>query len=258
MLGQLELGDVHAGGYHDRVRGDPRTVLEQHARDALPGHGQPLHAAAAPLAREGTRERGDQLARVDRVVAVDPQREPDRRRERGLDLARLRRAQPLDLQAELGPEGGETVERLGLVTVAGDDQRSRAAIARLLEFVAEGRVAPRALQAQLQQSRSPNSASETGASMPAATCHAGGWADIPGSITTTRAPRCEARHAQASPIAPPPTTATSKLSDCADTAATASLRRHDPDQVRRSAPRWRPLSPTAGSRVRPHMVSPGG
>ena len=29
----------------------------------------------------------------------------------------------------------------------------------------------------------------------------------------------------------------------------ASLRRHDPDQVRRSAPRWRPLSPIAGSRV---------
>ena len=32
------------------------------------------------------------------------------------------------------------------------------------------------------------------------------------------------------------------LSDCEDTAYT-SLRRHDPDQVRRSAPRWRPLSP---------------
>ena len=30
---------------------------------------------------------------------------------------------------------------------------------------------------------------------------------------------------------------------------TPSLRRHDPDQVRRSAPRWRPLSPIAGSRM---------
>ena len=102
-------------------------------------------------AGEDAGERGDEQPRVDRVVAVDAQREPDRRRQRGLDLARLRRAQALDRQPELGAEGGEPVQRLGLVAVAGDDQRARRAIARLLELVAERRVAARALQAQLQQ-----------------------------------------------------------------------------------------------------------
>src|SRR5919204_2884406 len=102
-------------------------------------------------------------------------------------------------------------------------------------------------------SSSPNSASATGASMPAATCHAPG---TPASSTTVRSPRWAARQAQASPTAPPPATATSYCLDCAATAI-ASLRRYDPDQVRRSAARCRPLSPSAGSRVcRPSLEAP--
>ena len=123
------------------------------------------------------------------------------------------------------------------------------AVAGVLERGAEVRVAARALQPQFAAARARRTRPRTsGASMPAATCHAAG---SPASSTTTRAPRCAARHAHARPIAPPPTTATSKLSDCAATALLASLRRYYPDQVRRSAPRWRPLSPIAGSRVLP-------
>src|SRR3954467_6424577 len=50
--------------------------------------------------------------------------------------------------------------------------------------------------------------------MPAATCHAPG---SPASSTIVRRPRWAARHAQARPIGPPPTTATSNCSDCAAT-----------------------------------------
>src|SRR4051812_36950909 len=57
---------------------------------------------------------------------------------------------------------------------------------------------------------SPKSDSATGASMPAATCHAPG---SPASSTHGRRPRRAASHAHAMPIAPPPTTATSEDSD---------------------------------------------
>src|SRR5581483_8950285 len=104
-------------------------------------------------------------------------------------------------------------------------------------------------------SSSPNVASPTGASIPAATP----LAPAPGSSrssTRTRSPRCAARHAQARPIAPPPTTTASSalpprrgrattfppsLAFGSDTppslvslggrSAPPSLRRHYPDQV---------------------------
>ena len=126
-------------------------------------------------------------------------------------------AQPLDRQPEPAAELGQAIERLGLVAVAGDDERahrgSPAPRARRRR-----RVAPRALQPELQQRLLAELGLRHGRE------HARG--DVPGgrvldpaSITTTRAPRAQARHAQASPIGPPPTTATSKLSDCTDTGA---------------------------------------
>src|SRR3954451_18293560 len=75
--------------------------------------------------------------------------------------------------------------------------------------------------------------------MPAAVCHAP--RREPGSTRETASPRCAQRHATAVPMAPAPRTTTSldgKL---------APSRRHNPDQVRRSALRVvrsvRPLSP---------------
>ena len=96
-------------------------------------------------------QRGDELARVDGVVGLDLQREPDGRRERGLQLAGLRRAQPLDGQAEPAAELGEAVERLGLVAVARDDERADGAVAGIVQLLAERRVAPRALQPEFEQ-----------------------------------------------------------------------------------------------------------
>src|SRR4051794_14316248 len=74
-------------------------------------------------------------------------------------------------------------------------------------------------------SSSPKSASVTGASMPAATDDAP-QPGSPRSRTTTRSPFWAARHADARPAMPAPTTATSKLRS-----VSISLRRHYPDQV---------------------------
>ncbi len=85
------------------------------------------------------------------MVALDVQREPDRRRQRGLETPCLRRTQPLDRQPEIAPEGGEAIERLGLVAVARDDHRPHRAVARILERGAEVRVARGARQPEFQQ-----------------------------------------------------------------------------------------------------------
>ncbi len=149
-VGQVELRDVDARGDHDLVR-----------RDGALGGDDAGHAVALDAQAGGARgvpdvghlapQRRDELARIDGVVGLDVQREPDRRRERGLELARLRRPQPLDRQPEAAAELGQAIQRLGLVAVAGDDERADGAVARVLELVAEGLVALRALQAELQQ-----------------------------------------------------------------------------------------------------------
>src|SRR4051794_6084580 len=104
--------------------------------------------------------------------------------------------------------------------------------------------------------------------MPAATCQAPG---LPASRTTTRAPRCAARHAQARPIAPPPTTATSKLSNCADTAVYglptparpgsgstvgAPVAPSQPDCELPCEPSWYPLEGDATRATRHHAAVP--
>src|SRR3954447_22485085 len=84
-----------------------------------------------------------------------------------------------------------------------------------------------AADSRLRRSRpsSPKSVSVTGASMPAATDDAP-QPGSPRSSTTTRRPLWTARHADASPAMPAPTTATSKVRS-----VSISLRRHYPDQV---------------------------
>jgi anti-sigma factor ChrR (cupin superfamily) len=56
-------------------------------------------------------QRRHELARIDGVIGLDLQREPDRRRQRRLQPARLRRPQPLDRQPEPAPELGQPVQR---------------------------------------------------------------------------------------------------------------------------------------------------
>src|SRR6188472_3936684 len=89
--------------------------------------------------------------------------------------------------------------------------------------------------------------------MPAATCQAPG---SPASSTQTSSPRWAARQAAARPIGPAPTTATSGLR-CSTATCTPSLRRHHPDQVRRSAARCRPLSPICGLPYAAHASARG-
>ena len=235
------------------------AVLERDARDALARDQERRRAARrrgpSPPARAHRRgQRGDEPARVDGVVARR-RRAPAARSARAPAPARraCAREQPLDVQADAPAVGEQAVELLGLVAVARHDERAGRAQARVApggvgELRAEGREAarPRAGSARAARS-SPNCASATGASMPAATCHAPG---SPASSTQTSqpAPRGVPRAREADRTA----------ADDGDVRLgllhrqnwlTPSLRRHDPDQVRRSAPRWRPLSPIAGSRM---------
>src|SRR5689334_15855344 len=73
--------------------------------------------------------------------------------------------------------------------------------------------------------------------MPAAVC-AAPWPGA-GSATVTCNLRCAHRHATAKPTTPPPTTITSGFA----IARIDSLRRHDPDQVLRSAAHQPPSQP---------------
>ena len=196
-------GDHHGRGL------DVRAVGELGARHAVVLHAQARHAAVADIDR--LVQGGDEAARVDRVVARDVEREPHGRGERRLGAARLARAQPRDVQAERLAERDQPVERLRLVGVARDDERAVAAQAGVApgdlgQLGAEGLEGAALRSPSSSSACSPNSASATGASMPAATCHAPG---SPASMTTARSPRRVARHAHARPIGPPPTTATS-------------------------------------------------
>ena len=78
---------------HDRARRAPRAVGEVDAGHARAVATTPARGARA-AARRSTRapQRRRRAARVDRVVAGDVEREPDRRRQRGLEPARLRSA----------------------------------------------------------------------------------------------------------------------------------------------------------------------
>ena len=181
--GMLEPRDSHAGGdARPRRRAIALAVGERDAGHALAVDAQPATRAPRRAARALERARAARR----RACAGRPSGRRRRRARAGPSArapARARRAcarpQPLDRQAELAPEREQAVERLGLVAVARDDQRARARsrvhARRLGQLGAEGRVArARSRSPSASSARSPNSASETGASMPAATCHAPG------------------------------------------------------------------------------------
>ncbi len=87
---------------------------------------------------------------IDGAVAGHVEREPDRGRERGLGAAGLARAQPLDREAELLAVRVELLELLGLVAIAGDDERA-AETEVDAELGAEGREAVERAQAEVEQ-----------------------------------------------------------------------------------------------------------
>jgi hypothetical protein len=130
---------------------DGPLALDDHRR-------RPGAAAKGPAgALEGRGHRGHQPPRVDRVVARDVEGETDRRGERGLDATGAARQQALDVEAELAPEGEQAVERLGLVAIAGDDERARRPVARvdaaLGQLGAEAGEGARRAKAELEQRR---------------------------------------------------------------------------------------------------------
>ena len=210
-----------------------------------------LAQLAAGVAHGGA-QRGDEPARVDGVVAGDVEREPHGRRERRLGAARGGRQQPLDLEAEPAAEGEQPVERLGLVAVAGDDQRAGAVQARVLagglgELGGEGGEPGGGAQAELQQrvlaeARLGDGREHPGGDAPGAGLagveHGDAQAGLRGAPRGRQPDRAAADDGDVR-------LGLSHHHDC----CAPSLRRHDPDQVRRSAPRWRPLSPAAGSRM---------
>ena len=210
-----------AGGDDDLLGRDALAAGEPHAgardRRSIVDRGAPRRRRGARPRRACTRcgERRRQPPRVDRVVVGDlerraaaPARAPARAGAPRSGAARLTASPRLLAHRELA------LERLRLVAVAGDQQRPALEVAgvdarRVRELVRRTRGTPRRSPARAASSgRSPGSASVTGASIPAATREV----PRPGSSrssTTTRSPRCAARHATARPITPPPTTATS-------------------------------------------------
>jgi hypothetical protein len=111
------------------------AVLQLDAVDALAVDEQAPHARprvhGAAGAADGLGQHRDEAAGIDRVVARHVEREPHGRRERRLGAPRGRRQQPLDTEPEPPAERQQPVELLGLVAVAGDDDRARLAQPRI-------------------------------------------------------------------------------------------------------------------------------
>ena len=118
---------------------------------------RPRARAHVPPARSNAaRQRGDEPPRVDRVVAGDVEREPDRRRQRGLGAARLASGSSRSTSSPSSrAEGEQAVERLGLVAVARDDAACRSCGSPgrpdARQLGAERREAARGAQPELEQ-----------------------------------------------------------------------------------------------------------
>ena len=80
-------------------------------------------------ATQRSRQCGGQGPRIDRVVVGNVEREPKRRRQRRLQPPGLARAQPPHVEPVAPPQRELALQRLGLVVVAGDQQRAAAGVA---------------------------------------------------------------------------------------------------------------------------------
>jgi hypothetical protein len=198
----------------------------------------PLHAvASAATSLRGSAEWSPGTSSARRTVGGQGR----------LGAAGLAGAQALDREPERAPEREQPLEHLGVVAVARHDQRAAGAEARVLaaglcqlraeRLEARGGADPRPVSAC-----SPKSDSATGASIPAATLPGARLAGVEHARPQAAfggLPR--ARHADGA------------SADDRDvdgfgwnrTADASSLRRHYPDQVRRSAATCRPLSPNS-------------
>ena len=168
------------------------------------------------------------------------------RRQRGLQRGAPALGAALDGEAERLAQRALALERLGLVAVAGDDERAARAVADAHAAAASSSAAKAGQRARAvagrgrSSSRSPASASVTGASMPGGDVRGPAPSARRARGARTRRPARAARHATARPTIPPPTTATSLV---LRSAHLTSLRRHDPDQLRRSAAAVPPSQP---------------
>ena len=243
---------MHAG--RDDHRGPPRrpSRLELDAGHAAAARRGPRATRArrsSPPARStASAQRGDEPARVDRVVAVDVEREPHRRAR-----ARARRGGPGSGagarrrgRATRGTRSGararrprrRRARRPACPTCGGRDRGRTRRRARRRSPRTRRRCAARARAARARRTRPrrPARASRRRrATRPARRRRARRCAARAAPrATRTRGRSARRRHGDVI-----------RLRCCH---WHPSLRRHDPDQVRRSAARCRPLSPLAGSR----------
>ena len=218
-LGHAEPRRVHAAGDDDGARRDERAVLELDAGHAVVLGAQRRRAAAAHV--DGLPQRG-------RPAGAGRSSGRPRRRARAArsGRARARRGAPGSGAAarragpaSRGTRSADRAPRPRRRRAPRRACRSRAARVSPPSSAQKSSYIAALRRPSSSSSRSPNSASATGASMPAATCQAPG---SPSSITVTRRPRRAARQAHARPIGPPPMTATSDES-CAGATGGGSL-----------------------------------
>ena len=250
-------------GRRRRRSGPGRRGRPRRRRDGRRRRGRARRRAArttaarryvAAGALEGLGQRGDQQPRVDRVVAGHVEREPHGRRERRLGAARLARPQPLDLEAELAPEGERALERLGLVAVARHQQRAALVpgSADASPSSAQNAPKPRAARSPSSTARHRRTAPRRpGRACPRRPARRRGRRRRARSCAARDRPRARRRRGRS------PRRRLRRGHTCwRSLLDIPSLRRHYPDQVRRSAAHCRPLSPVvAGSRSGLHMLA---
>ena len=156
VVGAVDLARPGARGEDDLRCGDDRTVLQRHRLAA----GDPRDTrAGAQRDTGGTRRRGERGAGcswVDGVIKRRAERRPQAWSQRRLELTRGGRHEPLHLQPESLTQRQLALHVLGLVAVAGDNQRSALAVADIhaadvRELGGKGGPETRAFQAQHQQ-----------------------------------------------------------------------------------------------------------
>ncbi len=151
--GDDDLLGIDAPGVAQRQSADTAT-FDQYALDR---RARPQHRAGL-VGRGG--ERRAQRTRIGRMILWNVERESQRGRQRGLQGTRLRAEQARDGQAEPLAQRELALQPLGLVTVAGDDERAARPVADglpgdVLKLGGEGRPASRRLQAEGRQRALP-------------------------------------------------------------------------------------------------------